>query len=227
MFPVFSCFTGEHDWRLVMLAGVVCVLASLVAVGLLHRTPGARARAHSQLRQQNIWLDAALNNMSQGLCMLNADEEIVVFNRRFLEMYKLSPQVVKPGCKFRDLIQHRKEAGMLDAEPKIHYRSIIDDIRLGKTTTALIKTTAEPAYPGDQSTDAWRRLGDHARRRHRAHHAEDKVREQKLQMDAALDNMSQGLLMFDADTRLVLCNHRYLQLYGLSADAVKPGLTLQ
>ena len=30
-------------------------------------------------------------------------------------------------------------------------------------------------------------------------HAEDQVREQKLQMDAALDNMSQGLLMFDGD----------------------------
>ena len=30
-------------------------------------------------------------------------------------------------------------------------------------------------------------------------HAEDQVREQKLQMDAALDNISQGLLMFDGD----------------------------
>ncbi len=49
-------------------------------------------------------------------------------------------------------------------------------------------------------------------------HAEEQVREQKLQMDAALNNISQGLVMFDADTRLVLCNRRYLELYRLSAE---------
>ena len=68
-------------------------------------------------------------------------------------------------------------------------------------------------------------LGDDARGRHRAARAEDQVREQKLQMDAALDNISQGLLMFGADGRLILCNRRYLELYGLSPDIVKPGLT--
>ena len=51
-----------------------------------------------KLRRQNINLDAALNNITQGLCMFDANEQIVVVNRRFLEMYKLSPQVVKPGC---------------------------------------------------------------------------------------------------------------------------------
>ncbi len=90
------------------------------------------AESKEQLREQNIRLDAALNNMSQGLCMFNADEEIVVFNRRFLEMYKLSPQVVKPGCKLRELIQHRKEVGLLDADPEEYYRGIIDDIRAGQ-----------------------------------------------------------------------------------------------
>ena len=90
------------------------------------------AESKEQLRQQNIRLDTALNNMSQGLCMFNADEEIVVFNRRFLEMYRLSPQVVKPGCKLRELIQHRKEVGLLDADPDEYYRDIIDDIRAGQ-----------------------------------------------------------------------------------------------
>ena len=46
MFRVFNCLTGEHDWRLVVLAGLVCLLASLVAVSLFHRAaPCARARS--------------------------------------------------------------------------------------------------------------------------------------------------------------------------------------
>jgi len=37
MFRVFNCLTVEHDWRLVIVAGIVCFLASLVAVNLFHR----------------------------------------------------------------------------------------------------------------------------------------------------------------------------------------------
>ena len=43
---------------------------------------------------------------------------------------------------------------------------------------------------------------------------------------AALDNMCQGLCMFDAQGRLMLCNERYLSMYGLTAKQVRPGCTL-
>ena len=74
--------------------------------------------SEQKLRELNTRLDAALNNMTQGLCMFNSDEEVVVLNRRFLEMYKLSPQVVKPGCKLRELLQHRKDVGLLKEDPE-------------------------------------------------------------------------------------------------------------
>ena len=45
MFRVFYCLTGEHDWRLVVLAVFVCLLASLVAVSLFHRARVAHARS--------------------------------------------------------------------------------------------------------------------------------------------------------------------------------------
>lgn len=44
---------------------------------------------------------------------------------------------------------------------------------------------------------------------------------------AALENMSQGLVMYDAAARLVVCNQRYLGMYGLSAEVVRPGLSLR
>src|ERR1700704_2077154 len=47
MFRVLTCLTTEHDWRLVVVAGVICLLASLVAVNLFHRAQatGGRIRA--------------------------------------------------------------------------------------------------------------------------------------------------------------------------------------
>jgi methyl-accepting chemotaxis protein len=41
-----------------------------------------------------------------------------------------------------------------------------------------------------------------------------------------LNNMSQGICMFDAEERLVLCNNRYLEMYGIQHERVGPGTTL-
>jgi diguanylate cyclase (GGDEF)-like protein/PAS domain S-box-containing protein len=183
--------------------------------------------SEEKLREQNLRLDTALNNMTQGLCMFNENEEIVVFNRRFLEMYKLSPQVVRPGCTLRELIQHRKDVGLLDAEPDEYYRGIMGDIRAGKTTTWQLKTAEGrliQAFNQPRPGGGWVTTHEDVTDRREA---EDQIREQKLQLDAALDNMSQGLVMFDRDARTVVWNRRYLELYGLGPDSIKPGMTLQ
>src|SRR5438046_9421566 len=53
MFRVLSCLAVEHDWRLVLLAAVVCVLASVTAINLLHRSRAAKERARA------LWLATA------------------------------------------------------------------------------------------------------------------------------------------------------------------------
>jgi diguanylate cyclase (GGDEF)-like protein/PAS domain S-box-containing protein len=185
------------------------------------------ADSEEQLRQQNIRLDAALNNMTQGLCMFNAKEEIVVLNRRYLEMYKLSPQVVKPGCTLRNLIRHRKDVGLLDPDPEEYYHRIQEEIRHGTVTTWLVRTTEGrliQAFNQPMLGGGWVTTHEDVTERRLA---EEQVFEKKLQIDTALDNITQGLLMFSADARLILCNRRYLELYNLSPDIVKPGLALR
>ena len=46
------------------------------------------------------------------------------------------------------------------------------------------------------------------------------------QFNAALSNMSQGLCMFDADKRVVICNQRYRDIYSLSAAETRAGTSL-
>ena len=45
-------------------------------------------------------------------------------------------------------------------------------------------------------------------------------------LDLALNNMTQGVVMFDSTGKLAVCNDRYRQIYGLSADVIKPGVDL-
>src|SRR5262245_32975759 len=49
---------------------------------------------------------------------------------------------------------------------------------------------------------------------------EHELQEQNLRFDAAINNMSQGLLLFDPNDRLVICNKRYIEMYGLKPDQV-------
>jgi diguanylate cyclase (GGDEF)-like protein len=49
---------------------------------------------------------------------------------------------------------------------------------------------------------------------------------ERQRLDTAIDNMTQGLLMFDSTQRLVVCNQRYVEMFGVSTDVVKPGLTI-
>src|SRR6266511_4465721 len=61
MFRVLSCLTGEHDWRLVVLAGLVCFVASIVAVTIFHRAVA------SQARTRLIWIAIAGAAIGYGI----------------------------------------------------------------------------------------------------------------------------------------------------------------
>ena len=53
MFRTLTCLTTQHDWRLVVVAGVVCFLSSLTAITLFYRARSTAGRASA------IWIVAA------------------------------------------------------------------------------------------------------------------------------------------------------------------------
>jgi diguanylate cyclase (GGDEF)-like protein len=62
-------------------------------------------------------------------------------------------------------------------------------------------------------------------RQHRA--AQRLLSEKSQHLDTAINNMTQGLLLFDASARLVICNQRYIDMFGLSPDVARPGCHLR
>jgi diguanylate cyclase (GGDEF)-like protein len=63
------------------------------------------------LKEQHRRLNIAVNNMAQGLLLYDASGRLVLCNQQYLDMFGLSPEIVKPGCLPRDIIQHRKDTG--------------------------------------------------------------------------------------------------------------------
>jgi diguanylate cyclase (GGDEF)-like protein len=57
--------------------------------------------------------------------------------------------------------------------------------------------------------------------------SEQRLRLEKQRLDTAVNNMTQGLLLFASSQRLIICNQRYIDMYGLSAKVVKPGATFR
>jgi diguanylate cyclase (GGDEF)-like protein len=85
--------------------------AAVVAGGMAAVALGAFA--YRRIRLQKLHLDTAVENMSQGLTMFDRTDRLVLCNRRYIEMYGLSPEVIRPGCSVNDVVQHRIETGSL------------------------------------------------------------------------------------------------------------------
>ncbi len=56
---------------------------------------------------------------------------------------------------------------------------------------------------------------------------DEELQAQNYRFETALDNMVQGLCMFDAQKRLVVCNRQYATMYALPAEYAKPGTELR
>ena len=52
-------------------------------------------------------------------------------------------------------------------------------------------------------------------------------RKQSIQLDATLNNQSQGVCMYDAHHRLIVCNDRYAEMFHLPGELTRPGTTLR
>lgn len=64
---------------------------------VLDRTIGALRDSQKNLADQNERFDAALTNMSQGLCMFDGAGKLLIFNPRFAEIYSLATEKIVPG----------------------------------------------------------------------------------------------------------------------------------
>ena len=70
-----------------------------------------------QLEAQNLKFDAALKNMSQGLCMFDPEHRLVLCNEQYLDMYRLTSEDATPGMPLQELLRRRMARGTYPKGP--------------------------------------------------------------------------------------------------------------
>ncbi len=221
--PIGYFAVGHVDMITLLVASFLLGLGVFIAVRtlplrMLDRMLGALASTNSQF-------DAALNNMAQGLLLFDANKRIVVVNRKYIEMYGLSAEVVKPGVQFADLIRHRKARGSFFGDVDEYCADVDAALAQGNPASFVVEIPGgrsihivnQPLADGrwvathEDITERQNLLRAHAE-------AERLMREQKVQLDTALNNMVHGLCMFDAQGTVVLFNERYREMMGLPTE---------
>ncbi len=126
------------DWReqirfLIAVAG----LSVLAIAALLFVVVRKLSQQHLLERQR---LDTAINYMTQGLLMFDASQRLVVANQRYIEMFGVSTDVVKPGCTIRELLIHRKGTGSFTGDVDKYCTDLFHKLAQGKIFQTILDT---------------------------------------------------------------------------------------
>ncbi|MBV9461680.1 MAG: PAS-domain containing protein, partial [Bradyrhizobium sp.] len=155
-FPIIVVATNTvesalADWReqtrfLTIAAALAASVVAFILFLIIRQINRQNEEVQQQLANEKQRLDTALNNMTQGLVLYDSSARIVTFNRRYIDMYNLSTDVVKPGLHYYDLIQHRKDTGSYDGDVRAFCDPIMRNISEGKGNTTIMETPDGSAY---------------------------------------------------------------------------------
>jgi diguanylate cyclase (GGDEF)-like protein/PAS domain S-box-containing protein len=180
-----------------------------------------RDQYQQMIREEKRKLDTAIDHMTQGLVMFDGNQRLALRNHRYCELYGLSPDAIKPGLSFRDLLMQRKLSGSLFEDAEGVSNRLAEILAEGKMRTIvrpakdgrLVRIVTKPLGGGgwvathEDITERQQLLEIRER-------AEAVAQEKSAQLDAALNNMAHGLCLHDADGRIILCNRRYREFMG-------------
>jgi len=117
---------------------------------------GERDRLNDKYLETKWQLSAALNNMAQGLIMIDSKGKVLTTNKRYRTMYQIPREVIGPDCSLRDVLAYRAEHGMFQGNIEQFMASILARAAKGKPSVTevalpdgrLIRVSEEPMAGG-------------------------------------------------------------------------------
>jgi len=117
-----------------------CALIAFGTILIIRNLARETNWSKQRLALEKSRLDTAVNNMTQGLLLFDSSERLVVCNRRYIEMYGLSPDVVKPGLAFRDLLAHRRDTGTFVGDVEAYRLAQLGGLAQGRAIQTSVET---------------------------------------------------------------------------------------
>jgi diguanylate cyclase (GGDEF)-like protein/PAS domain S-box-containing protein len=202
-----------HPWDPAIAAtfAVTAIIAVVIGAAVWRR-------AQRQLREQHHRLNGALNNMNQGLCMFDADNRLLVWNQRYVDMYGIDPKHIWVGCTIRDLLDARIAAGTFPLDPGKYDRELrlalewnqVHVMHIELNDGRCIAVVNQPIADG-----GWVATHEDITERRRAER--DLARTQAF-LDAVVSNVPTPIVVKDAETlRYLLANRAAEKFFGMAA----------
>jgi diguanylate cyclase (GGDEF)-like protein/PAS domain S-box-containing protein len=226
----------DRQWLIVVAGGAAGLLICLALAMDLSLTQ--RERLETERAEARATLESAIEAMPDGFVMWDAADRLVTCNERFREIYAESRELMLPGVTFEALVRGGAERGQYPQCEDID-RFVAESVTWratgGKALERLLpngswmlvseRPTPDGGHVGIRTdiTAIKRAMADLAAETDRAEEATAEARIQGERFHAALENMSQGLCMVGADERVIVCNQRFGEMFGLHAEAVAPG----
>jgi diguanylate cyclase (GGDEF)-like protein len=192
-----------------------------------HEDITERLRTEQQAQDANAYLRGVIEAMPAGLIIYDTDDRYILCNKRFEAMYPKTADLRVPGMRFEAILR----AGLA--------RGVYDEA-LGREEAWIAERLAAHLQPSSvyeqrHANGTWMRVAD-CRMPNGGHvgirvdvtqikQREEQLRLEYIKRDAALQNMSQGLVMFDRDANLIVCNQKYAELYRLPPELIRPGVS--
>ncbi len=212
---------------------VVIVIASLTVVLVAfifreRRSELAAAAAQQRLRE-------SIESLAGGFALFDASERLVLCNRRYGDLYAGARDLLVPGMRFEEIVTAAAGAGNFPQagdradlwveEHLQHFRNpgppFEIELRDGAWFRVAERRTADGGFVVISTN-----ITELRRRESELRSIGEELRHKNVLLDAALDNMVQGLAMYDVNQRLIICNQRFLDLYSLPASMGQPGTDL-
>ncbi len=175
---------------------------------------------------QTEFLNQVIEHISYGLCVFDSDQNLVLCNEHYIQIYGCDRTFIKPGTNFRTILKHAisfktdsdATAETLDDKFGPLLRQEVATQRRRLSDGRIIEMRAFPI-----ATGGW--LTEHEDITRRVSH-ESALQDRNQLLDAALDRMAHGLCAFDDQLHLIIVNKRYLEIYGLTFEDAPPGIPL-
>lgn len=198
-------------------------------------------RKHSQknekrLLSQTVLFERAINSMLKGLCAFDGEKNLIICNRTYASLYNLPENLTRPGTSFLDIMRHRIESGIIPegetAESHFEHRmSMVDSkhtqMEFTETENGRSLNIIKNPVPGGGWIGVVHDVTEELEKEDLIKQRSEEIRLQNLRFAAAVQHMVQGLAMFDANRRLVICNDKWQKLYDLPDNLTKPGTTYE
>jgi PAS domain-containing protein len=100
---------AQDQRRVRFTAAGAALLLTALALALLAALR-QREKIESERAQARRVLENAIEAMSDGFVMFDADDRLVICNRRYRELYAVSAPLIRPGARFEDIIREAPSA---------------------------------------------------------------------------------------------------------------------